>query len=106
MYLLTFALMPLPNYGEANNSALRDESTKEISVRVYPNPANEKANINIKGLNSEAQIIVSDMQGRIVWSDETFENNYELNTSNMQAGVYFIKITSENIVKTQKLIVK
>ena len=101
-----FCIDAFTYYGEANNSALRDESTKEISVRVYPNPANEKANINIKGLNSEAQIIVSDMQGRIVWSAETFENNYELNTSNMQAGVYFIKITSENIVKTQKLIVK
>lgn len=101
-----FCIDAFTYYGEANNSALRNESTKEISVRVYPNPANEKANINIKGLNSEAQIIVSDMQGRIVWSDETFENNYELNTSNMQAGVYFIKITSENIVKTQKLIVK
>ena len=101
-----FCIDAFTYYAEENTSSLRNELANEFSINVYPTPASERTNINIKGLNRDAQIIVSDMQGRIVWSDETFENNYELNTSNMQSGVYFIKITSENIVKTQKIIVR
>ncbi|MBO7180609.1 MAG: T9SS type A sorting domain-containing protein, partial [Bacteroidales bacterium] len=53
-----------------------------------------------------AKIVVSDMQGRILLSDDMNESTYELNTSNYAAGVYYIRIISGNTVSTQKLIVK
>ena len=101
-----FCIDAFTYYAEENTSSLRNELANEFSINVFPNPANEKTNINIKGLSNKAQITLSDIQGRTLLNDEIFESNYELDLSNMLSGVYFIKITSENIVKTQKLIVK
>lgn len=88
------------------NSALRDEIANSISVKIYPNPASEIANISLGGFTDSVKLIVCDMQGRIVLSDEIVEGNYELNTSNMQSGVYYVRIINGKTVNTQKLIVK
>ncbi|MEE1302642.1 MAG: DUF4465 domain-containing protein, partial [Bacteroidales bacterium] len=101
-----FCIDAFSYYNSAESSSLKEELANEFSVNVFPNPASKRTNINIKGLSNKAQITLNDIQGRTLLNDEIFESNYELNTSNMQSGVYFIKITSENIVKTQKLIVK
>ncbi|MEE0991448.1 MAG: T9SS type A sorting domain-containing protein [Bacteroidales bacterium] len=77
-----------------------------IIASVYPNPAEDKATISVNGLMNATKIVVSDMQGRILLSDDMTESTYELNTSNYASGVYYIRIISGNAVNTQKLIVK
>jgi hypothetical protein len=73
---------------------------------IYPKPADDKATISVSGIAAGAKIVVSDMQGRIIMSDDMIEANYDLNVSNYAAGVYYIRIISGNTVSTQKLIVK
>ena len=75
-----------------------------INAMIYPNPADDKAIISVSVAG--AKIVVSDMQGRILLSDDMNESTYELNTSNYASGVYYIRIISGNTVNTQKLIVK
>jgi hypothetical protein len=87
-------------------SGIKDIVKDSINVKVYPNPASSKTNICVNGLDNKATITVSDMQGNIILSNQINNETYELNVENYASGVYFIKITSENIVKTQKLIVK
>ena len=83
-------------------AGLNDAET--INAMIYPNPADDKAIISVSVAG--AKIVVSDMQGRILLSDDMNESTYELNTSNYAAGVYYIRIISGNTVNTQKLIVK
>ena len=79
-----------------------------ISAIVYPNPAKDKAMLRLSGLTSTAKVIISDLQGRIIQTDEIQAGveTYELNTSNYASGVYYIRIVSGDKVNTQKLIVE
>ena len=79
-----------------------------ISAIVYPNPAKDKAILRLSGLTTTAKIIISDLQGRIILTDDIQAGveTYELNTSNYASGVYYIRIVSGNNVNTQKLIVE
>ena len=79
-----------------------------ISAIVYPNPAKDKAMLRLSGLTTTAKVIISDLQGRIILTDEIQAGveTYELNTSNYASGVYYIRIVSGNKVNTQKLIVE
>jgi hypothetical protein len=85
---------------------LNDATANAINAMIYPNPADDKATISVSGIAAGAKIVVSDMQGRIIMSDDMIEANYDLNVSNYAAGVYYIRIISGNTVSTQKLIVK
>ena len=87
-------------------SGLSDVNSVSIIANVYPNPAEDKATISVSNVANATKIVVSDMQGRIILSDEMSESTYELNTSNYASGVYYIRIISGNAVNTQKLIVK
>ncbi|MEE0918306.1 MAG: T9SS type A sorting domain-containing protein, partial [Bacteroidales bacterium] len=87
-------------------AGLNDATAVSIIANVYPNPAEDKATISVNGLMNATKIVVSDMQGRILLSDDMTESTYELNTSNYASGVYYIRIVSGNAVNTQKLIVK
>ena len=79
-----------------------------ISAIVYPNPAKDKAMLRLSGLTTTAKVIISDLQGRIIQTDDIQAGveTYELNTSNYASGVYYIRIVSGNKVNTQKLIVE
>lgn len=79
-----------------------------ISAIVYPNPAKDKATLRLSGLTTTAKVIISDLQGRIILTDDIKAGveTYELNTSNYASGVYYIRIVSGDKVNTQKLIVE
>ena len=69
------------------------------SVSVSPNPAN--AIINIKANSEIKNIELYDVQGRIL---ETVLDVISLNISDKTNGIYFLKITTENGAKVEKII--
>ena len=87
---------------------LNDAIAGTISATIYPNPATDNATLEINGLNQEAKVVVSDLQGRILSQDniKAGTTRYTLNVSNMSSGVYYIRIITDNVVSTQKLIVE
>ncbi len=89
-------------------SGLSDVANGAMSAMIYPNPASDKAILSVEGLISEAQVVVSDAQGRIMFNDtmSAGAETYELNTESYAAGVYYVRIISGNTVSTQKLIVR
>jgi hypothetical protein len=62
------------------------------NVIVFPNPVSNLLNIN--GLSAPAKISLIDMSGRIVMEVNDFENS-TLDISNLQSGMYFIKIEGD-----------
>ena len=87
---------------------LTDALANQIAVQLYPNPASDNATLDINGLNQDAKIVVSDLQGRILSQDNinAGTTRYTINVSNMTSGVYYIRIITDNVVSTQKLIVE
>ena len=89
-------------------TGLADAESGAIKAMIYPNPAKDKATLSLSGLTANAKIIVSDLQGRIIQTEDlqAGTETYELNTSNYASGVYYIRILCGNNVNTQKLIVE
>jgi hypothetical protein len=89
-------------------SSLNDAIAGTITATIYPNPAQENATMEINGLDQDAKIVISDLQGRIL-SQEAIsagETRYTVNVSNLASGVYYIRIVTDKAVSTQKLIVE
>lgn len=72
------------------------------SVALYPNPT--KGNININSDNTIKLIELFDVQGRILQTKIESNNNTTLDISNKANGLYFIRITTENGIKVEKVI--
>jgi len=81
------------------------------SYNVYPNPAKDKLNIecNLKQ-NTLVQVEVLDIQGKqIKAQDFTMnkgENQVSLDLSDVQKGIYFVRMTSDGESLSQKLVVE
>jgi hypothetical protein len=73
-------------------------------VAVYPNPANEL--VTIKGLTSEGTAQIVDLQGKVVRSAAVNAGVDTIAISDLNAGVYVMTISTENGVKTQRLVVE
>ena len=85
------------------------ELNNTIKVNIYPNPVQDKLNIEINGLiDNDLSIEFFDINGEKLLN-KNFNNNsdviYEtIDLSNYANGVYFIIIKSSNLIKTEKII--
>ena len=80
-------------------------------VSVYPNPANGYVNVDVKANKQVTyRIDLLDLSGRIIKeSDETAApgiNHSRLDISNLQSGLYLLRISSRNGYYVQKLVVQ
>lgn len=73
-------------------------------VMVYPNPANDI--VNIKTTSNVELVRITTVDGREIYSATANNNEVRINTSTIEAGVYFIEINTLNGKMAQKLIVK
>lgn len=89
-------------------SGLNDISNKEIKTTLYPNPATDKAILEVEGLNKKADVIVYDLQGRTIKTYKLNNNQTELeiDVTSYPKGIYNVKVINESNTITKKLIVK
>ena len=87
-------------------TSLATESFDSKSVSIYPNPSNGQFNVTIPQYSGQINIMVVDMNGRIVYDikNETFSNDKSFDLSALQSGMYVVKITGEALHFTQKII--
>lgn len=79
------------------------------SIAVYPNPAKGIVTIDMNGISSNnASIVVTDLLGNVLRkiSIRNSENSYQLNLSEFQDGVYFVKVKSDAGEFMQRIILK
>ncbi len=86
----TFATLSNPEFGG------------DRSITMYPNPT--KDNIYITADNPIKSIELYDMQGRIVKQEKYNKRQVNVNIANQALGIYFIKISTEKGVNTEKII--
>ena len=75
------------------------EEVEAATLSVYPNPATEVLYVNAENLKS---VEIYDMTGRNIFTTTLSV----IDLRDMEAGIYFVTVRSENASKTTKLIVK
>ncbi|MFD2727620.1 BNR-4 repeat-containing protein [Hyunsoonleella rubra] len=77
------------------------------SIKVYPNPAQDKFTISFQNTNSIKQVEIYNILGKRLYQNTPSSNVLEVDSSGFQAGIYLVKVFSiENEVFNYKLIVK
>jgi hypothetical protein len=90
--------------GRRNDAPLSTETSEISRFDVYPNPTNTGF-VTIKSNQMGAvQAQVFDLLGKEVIN--TAVNNERLNVSNLNAGVYVVKLTQNKNTSTKKLIIQ
>lgn len=81
-------------------SILSTENIELNNVEIYPNPTDSKVNIN--GVSDLQSVELINMAGQRVQYIETAVEHMDM--SHLQAGVYFMKITTKNGFATKRLV--
>lgn len=71
-------------------------------VAIYPNPASKQ--INVKNAEN-ANVQIFDIMGRIVFAQQSISSNEQIAVDHLLTGSYFVKITKNNEVSIEKLII-
>jgi len=99
-------------------NTIQDVSVQSIDInstlfKVYPNPANDKFTINFKAnSDSNTKIELLDIIGRkmaSIYNNKTFKSDsyeFDVNTKNINSGIYFIKIDINGSIQTIKIIIQ
>ncbi|NDW08653.1 T9SS type A sorting domain-containing protein [Dysgonomonas sp. 520] len=93
--------------GDNQHTSIENIFNKKAFIKVYPNPVVDV--LSIEGLDNypNAKVLIIDIKGRVLISNETAEDKFQLPVSTLSSGVYFVKIISEdNNVTVEKIIKK
>jgi len=88
-----------------------NDITIATQVKLYPNPSNGLLNFDIRNYpDDELSIIIYTVNGQIIYSDQYELLNGELietiDLSNQSAGMYYLKIISDNLNITEKIVLE
>ncbi len=85
-------LMYTESVGEQNGS----------KASIYPNPVNDKLTIEAQGAIGTVEIY--NLMGALVYSQKGCANKVEINTSDLQSGIYFIRMTNDRMSETRRFV--
>lgn len=75
-----------------------------ISWRLYPNPAKNHLTIKIDHEISDGFLWITDLYGRVMYTQPIRENTFKLNLGQYSAGTYIVTIRSDNKLFSKKII--
>ena len=77
------------------------EENMSDKAEIYPNPVCDKLNITIDGIQ---RITITNSIGQVVYDRTVSSDNEVVDMTRFEAGVYMIRISTENGVITEKII--
>lgn len=78
-----------------NNNIIRRD------IKIYPNPANDKIEIETPG---QSEIEILNVQGQIIQTENTINTKATVDVSKLSGGVYFIKVKTNEVITVKKII--
>lgn len=73
----------------------------DLAFKIYPNPS---SGVFVLELESITNVIVTDLMGKIVYSQQLQNGNHKINLENTMNGIYILKLEENGNLKTVKLI--
>ncbi len=84
-------------------AGIEDQST--ASLNLYPNPTENE--LTLDGLNSTSSISIVSMNGQVMNSYSNINSeSFEMNVSNLDSGIYFVKIDNATSSETIRFVKK
>lgn len=78
-----------------------------IGLKVYPNPADNKLQIQYNNLRGEATIELINSNGQVFYISKTTSNKISvIDVTNYSPGMYFVRIISEKNNEIRKIIIR
>jgi hypothetical protein len=80
-------------------------SIDEVGVAqpsIFPNPANENLTINLNGFEAESIQIIS-MDGKVVYTNSIVAENFQVDLSAIENGLYLVQLTNASGVRSQTI---
>lgn len=90
-------------------SAIGENSGNEVSLSIYPVPANEKLIVSLKNSSDEVtSITITDLFGKEVYKSFTkSEGDLSVSVSDLSTGIYFLNVkTTQSSISTKMIISK
>jgi hypothetical protein len=87
-----------------NGPVVSVENVLNDKFNIYPNPATDFISINNKD-NLTYQASLNDLTGKTVYANQA-NTDIKINVSNLPAGMYLLKITSDKNTLVKKVVVK
>jgi len=86
------------------NDFVSVNDVSKISAKVYPNPSNGIFNISYDGIGSLNDVIVRDLNGRLMTVETTINSSdAQIDASNLSAGYYLIQLITDEGTAVQKI---
>lgn len=75
-------------------------------VSIYPNPANTQFIVSMPAFNQEVNVQLIDLNGSIIEQQTDFASSFSFNTMALNPGVYVVRVLSNGITSTQKIVIR
>ncbi len=69
---------------------------------IYPNPVNDK--LTVEAQEAIGTVEIYNLMGAKVYSQKNCGNKLEINTADLQSGIYFIRLTNEKASETRRFV--
>ncbi|HEU4717955.1 MAG TPA: T9SS type A sorting domain-containing protein [Bacteroidia bacterium] len=74
-------------------------------MTVYPNPADEALIISLPG-NVQADLVITDAGGRVVFRQQNAAGNIQLATADLAEGMYFLRVITAQGAAAEKIVIR
>ena len=69
---------------------------------IYPNPVNDK--LTVEAEEAIGTVEIYNLMGAMVFSQKNCTNKVEINTADLQSGIYFIRLTNDKVSETRRFV--
>jgi hypothetical protein len=88
-----------------NTQVLSVKENKSISLSLYPNPSSEYLVITLQSNQSESNIKITDVLGKVIF-DEKVIGSKKINVEEFKNGVYLLSSSQNGTITTKRIVVK
>jgi hypothetical protein len=77
-------------------TGIAERNSFQNSVKVFPNPADNMITIVAETMENNTVLYVTDVAGKIVAETTVTDNKTQVNITNFERGVYFVKSATQS----------
>jgi hypothetical protein len=92
-------------FNSCSAAGIQQLSGSNNQINIYPNPATTILQVSFSGNSENSALVMTDVLGNTVKQTSFNTQHLSLNINDIEAGVYFITVTSGTSVSTQKVVV-
>lgn len=106
LYIFFSLFLSFNSIGQEKKNTNQKVETIE-GLQIYPNPVTSgRIYISTEQNSNSREVEIYDMLGKKVYEITLYGNSKEINISNLNPGIYLIKVKENSASATRKLVIK